>query len=158
MVLLSMFIFACAATSPRQKLLVGKWKPVKAENASIPENKKAIAKLVVPDTLNPKQNETKPDSLAAPPSKDEMKLTHMIQTEMRTSLQLNADKTALRFYHGKSMNATWKLKKQGTILTAKNSESGNKVDLEIVRLNDTSATVIERFPYGSIRITYHKEK
>ena len=155
---LAIIIFSCATTSPREKLLVGKWKPVKVENANTPIKKKGIAKPTAPDTLKPQAPDIKTDSFTVVVPKEEQMLNRMIQSENRTSFQLNADKTAIKYYAGKAYNGTWKLKKHGTIFTARNPETGKKVEMEIIRLNDTSAMMTEQFPYGKIRITYHKEK
>jgi hypothetical protein len=156
--LLALFVLSCATTSPRQKMLIGKWKPVKIENANIPEHKTAVVQQVVPDTLAQNPAEGKTDTTRVALSREEEKLNHLVQSEMRGTFQFNADKTAVKFIRGKAVNATWKLKKHGTILTAKNPETGNKLELEILRMNDSTATVIEKFQDKKLRVTLQKEK
>jgi hypothetical protein len=158
LIFLTLLIFSCATMTPREKMLVGKWKPVKIENANTPEHKKTLATKTNTDTLKAKALEIKKDTGVVRFSKEEEKLNRRIQTETRTTLQINADKTATIYFPGREVNTKWKLKKQGTIFSAHNPESGHKLELELLRVNDTSVTVIERLPEGGLRIIYHKEK
>ncbi len=158
LIILTTVIFSCATVTPRQRMMVGRWKPVKIENADIPEHKTANLQKSVTDTLAPKAGDSTKAAGTGTDPKQAEKLKRLIQTEFRSELQLNADKTAVKYFHGKMFNATWKLKKKETLLVAKSADTGQKVELEILRVNDTSATVIQRSPYGNLRITFHKEK
>jgi len=157
-ILITVLFFSCVTTSSRTKQLVGKWKPVKIENASVPANKTVLAGKRVQDSLGASQGQVKQDSAITALSIAEKRLDHLIQTEMRSSMQLNADKTAEMTFRGKTVKGTWKMKKKGTILSAKNPDTGRSLELEVVKVNDTSAVMYEKTKDGKLRITYHKEK
>ncbi len=150
-------ISSCATFYPNQKYLIGTWKTEKVEKYKVPN-------LQIPAAGT--QAKTKPGTgdtkaladTAGQPSQLEGKLDRMIQTELRSTLTLNANKTAIKEFNGKTIHGNWKLTNHGTRLLASNKETGKKMTIDILHINDTSAVVTESFPFGSLKITYKKEK
>jgi len=152
---ITLMISSCA-TSLNQKKLVGTWKAIKIERYNIPN----LAASASGENRNDKSSATTADSTAAPRqlSKAEDQLNRLIKMEQRSTLTLNADKTAIKEIPGKTIHATWKLKKQGTRLLVDSKEAGKKMTIEILHINDTSAVVVETLPIGGLKVTYRKEK
>ena len=63
----------------------------------------------------------------------------MIQSELHSTMTVNADKTAIKEYPRKTVHATWKLKNKGTNLLVNSKETGKKMTFYILHINDTSA-------------------
>lgn len=150
-------ISSCATIHPNQKYLIGTWKAEKVEKYNVPN-------LQIPAAST--QGKTKPGTedikasadTAGQSSRIEGQIARLIQSELRSSLTVNADKTAIKEYHGKTFHLKWKLKNQGTRLLAKSKETGRDMTYDILNINDTSAVVTASFPFGSLKITYKKEK
>jgi hypothetical protein len=150
-------ISSCATFQPKQKYLIGTWKAVKVEKYNIPNT----PLNTVENTQKSKSNageKTDSSVVAKQLSKTEQRLNRIIQTEYHSTLTINADKTATKEIHGKTIHAKWKLKNNGTRLLVNNKETGKKLTIDIQHLNDTSAVVVENLPVGGLKITYKKEK
>ena len=165
-------IISCATFQPNQKRLVGTWKAVSVEKYNIPNLKTATQNTpqVVPDRktgTNTGTNtttattivvDTNASSQVPEKSRAEKVLARMIENEKTSTLTINADKTALKESPGKTVHATWKLKKKGTQLLIATKETGKKMTVEIQKITDTSAVVLETLPIGGLKVTYHKVK
>lgn len=149
----------CNAGQPIQKRLLGTWKVVKVEKYDIPN-------IPTPPPQNTQKGTATPGDTTAmsatatlhQTSKMEDRLNRIIQNEMLSKMTINADKTAIEERPGKTVKGTWKLKKHGTVLLVNSKEKGKKMTIDIIRVNDTSAVVIQRLPIGGLKITYRKEK
>jgi hypothetical protein len=156
-VTITFLISSCATFSPNQKYLIGTWKAEKVEKYN-------MTNLQIP-AAGP-QGKTKPVAGDTRPSADTagqssrigVQIDKIIQTELRSTLTLNADKTAIKENHGKTYHGKWKLTNHGTRLLATSKETGKKKTFDILHINDTSAVITESFPFGSLKITYKKEK
>jgi hypothetical protein len=159
---ISMIVLAnsCFITHPNEKMIIGKWKPVKVEKFNPPvTDSAAIASLSssTPKTDSVSLKKGKNIQGKLTPAQMENQLNRMAVTEERTPLQVYSEKKKfVKQYPGKTVTGTWKMKKKGTQIHAKADESGKKQTLNIEQISDTSFVVLEHFPYGDIRITYHK--
>jgi len=144
-----------AGTHPNQKKLIGTWKAEKIEKYNIPNLPAQSASTASKATAAPGDTSVSSSSQAA---KFNEQLARMIRTEERSTLTINADKTAVKEVPGKTINAKWKLKKKGTHLTVNIKESGKKMEIDILRINDTSLIAVTNLPIGGLKITYKKLK
>ena len=162
--LITMIVLAnsCKVTYPNEKKIIGKWNPVKVEKISPPVQSTAS------ETPHPKST-PKTDSLSinngknaqgiAPESRGENQLNQMASLEERTSLEVYSEKKMIvKAYPKKTYKGTWKMKKKGMQVQVKNIQTGEKRTIDLVKINDTSAVLLERFPFGDIKITYLKER
>jgi hypothetical protein len=158
------FINGCKVTYPNEKYLNGKWVPVKVEKyiepgkvASEQANKQQSQQPVVKSDTNVQKDKAK-NSGTVQSRTPEQNLSRMIEVEQRTVLEIFPEnKTVVKDYHGKVVKATWKMKKKGTRIIAKENTTGKKLTLDILEINDTSVVVIEHSPVGKIKIHYRKE-
>jgi hypothetical protein len=143
----ALLVTSCATTS-NQKKLIGTWKAIKIERYNIPN----LAASATGEAKTVKSSATTPDSTGAPRpvSKAEEQLNRLIKMEQRSTLTLNADKTAVKEIPGKTIHATWKLKNKGTRLLVDSKDAGKKMTIEILHINDTSAVVVETLPMGGL--------
>lgn len=163
---LAIIFTSCATIYPNQKLLIGTWKTVKIEKYDIPGSagnagKPAAHKSAENDlklTATATTNQPPDSSLSVKePSKAEQQLARLIQSESRSTLTVNADKTAVKEYPGKTVHGTWKMK-SNTRLQVVSKETDKKLLMDIVKINDSIAVVKEPLPVGGIKITYRKVK
>ena len=150
-------ISSCATIHPNQKYLIGTWKAEKVEKYNVPNLQITAAGT---------QGKTKPgtgDTIASADtagqaSKVKGQIDRLIQAEHRSTLTVNANKTAIKESHGKTVHLKWKLTNHGTRLLANSKETGKKITIDILHINDTSAVVTQNFRFGSLKITYKKVK
>ena len=150
-------ISSCAVLQPNQKYLIGTWKAVKVEKYNFPNTKTNTAA----NTQNSKNSTgEKMDSLSIARQllTAERQLTRLTFTELKSTIIINANKTATKEFRGKTEHANWKLKNKGTCLLINSKETGKKLTIDIQYINDTSAVVVEDSPIGDLKITYKKEK
>jgi hypothetical protein len=153
-----LLIASCAVTHPNEQLIVGDWKPVKAEKY-IPPPKESKTKQSQADTAKMARKSQKPKKARlAGDTEFENQLQRMMQTEMRSPISVNANNTVVKFYPGKIIKGTWKLKKKGTRIVAKEKEANKKMTLDILEISENSISVVERFPFGDIKIDYARKK
>jgi hypothetical protein len=159
------FAVSCKVTYPTEKYLQGKWTPVKVEKyvepgtASAKSSKSASSgiKSTKVDTTDGAKGQAA--VATTPESNEETMLNRMIVVEQRATLEVFTDKKmVIKDYQRKIAKASYKLKKKGYLINAKEIDSGKKLSLEILSINDTSAVVVEKFPFGNIRIEYQKVK
>ena len=159
---LSLFVNSCKVIYPNERKIIGKWTPVKVEKISLQEPS-AVASTPRPKPKTPADSTTlKSDqnSLGMDQnSKTDIQLNRFAAAEERTPLEVYQEKHILvKNYPQTSYKGTWKMKKKGMQVQVKNIQTGEKRTVDIVHLNDTSAVLLERFPFGDIKITYHKER
>jgi hypothetical protein len=156
-VTITFLISSCATFYPNQKYLIGTWKAEKVEKYKMqnPQNPVTAAQ----GTTKPGTGDTKAlVDTARQSSRLEEQIARITQTELRSSLTVNANKTATVETHGKTIHMKWKLKNQGTRLLAKSKETGKEKTYDILHINDTSAVITQNFPFGSLKVTYKKVK
>ncbi len=147
---------SCSITShPNEKLIVGTWRPVKAEK--IFDTAALIAAAGMSgDTVRQKSKQGRPGTEGAAGRK-EAKLDRLVQTEMLATMEIFANKTAVKNFPGKPLNATWKMKGRGTRIVAKNVETKMKFVIEILEINKERIVVIEHTPLGEVKIVYERQ-
>lgn len=156
---------SCKTTYPTEKLLQGKWTPVKVESykgegsqnatKSSKSSSTAVKSSAVKDSTSRSAGGSDAGALSG--SEKDVQLHRMMVVEERASLEVFTDKKmVLKNYNTKVAKAKYKLKNKGYQVSAKEITTGKKLTLDILSINDTSAVVVERFPFGDIKITYHK--
>ena len=150
-------ISSCAVLQPNQKYLIGTWKAVKVEPYNSP---KPPSNTIANAQNNKNSAGGKVDSteVAKQLLKTERQLTRLTFTELNTTLTINANKTAIKEFRGKTEHAKWTLKDKGTRLLVDTKETGQKLTMDIQHINDTIAVVLEDSPIGALKIAYKKEK
>ena len=151
------FLISSCAIQRNQKYLIGTWKAVKVEPYNIPKTpSNTIANAQnSKNTTGEKMDSTE---VAKQLLKTERQLTRLTFTKLNTTLTINANKTAIKEFHGKTEHAKWTLKNKGTSLLVDTKETGQKLTMDIQHINDTSAVMMENSPLGRLKITYKKEK
>ncbi len=152
----AILITSCATTYPNQKLLIGTWSPVKVEKANIPATPGRTGTTALKAT--PVTAPVKDSAASArEASQAEQQQARLMKIEYRATLTINADKTAIKEYPGKTIHGTWKMK-SNTNLQVVSKEADKKMLFEILKINDTLAIVKEPLPFGVLKITYKKIK
>jgi hypothetical protein len=83
----------------------------------------------------------------------------LIQTELHSLLTINKDNTADKECAGIIFHDTWKWEKRGTYIQFDNNKEINwKITIDVLRMNDTSAVVLENLHNVPFKVTYKKEK
>ncbi len=153
----TVFIFtSCSITShPNEQTIVGKWKAVKVEKVIDSAMLKAQTSLKG-DT--PGQKPPRPGSTAGEGggTRQEANLDRLVQLEMRATMEIFPDHTAVKNFPGKPLKATWKMKGKGTRIVAKNLENKEKFTIEILEISKEEITIIEHAPVGDIKIVYQR--
>lgn len=180
-VLLVVVLFSsCAAViHPNEKLIIGEWKPVKVEKYFTPEEEELLKHAQVQSTgTRPVQPGEKPVSDAGgnpqaaspstPPSDQsrngdntggknpEAELNNLIQAETRSNMKIFPDKTIEKSYRVKTLQGTWKMKGEGTVVVVKVPEKGEKYRIDILEIVEGRMVVVGNLPIGGIKIEYEK--
>ncbi len=151
-------VSSCATTNPNQQKLIGSWKAVKVEKFNTPDTLYGTsASIKTSDSTTGGYTESQRAALQSGKVVEQEKRV-IIRSELNTVLTLNADKTATKEFQGKTIPATWKLKKNGTRLLVASKETDKNMILEIQRISDTSAIMVQSLPIGDFKITYKKGK
>jgi hypothetical protein len=167
LIALSTLFTSCATFHSNQKLIVGKWKPVKVEKMLL-DDKKQAGTTPSAGTTTPVSNDTamrakmdakgggtgSGDAMAKSPDKISM----LYLSEQKVTLEFAANKTAVKDYRGKTIKATWKMKLTGKKIVLTDMKTNEKLVLEIVELTETQAVIIEKLPFASVKVTYAREK
>jgi hypothetical protein len=162
LVVISFIISSCAVNHEVEKKLVGKWNPVNAENLTPQAPVATTTQYVVHDTSTtgtPKKDTT--ITLPVPSAGKAAKIERAMANEMNSPVLISiADnqRTLEKYYPGKTVKGTWKLKKNGKRLAVKITETGKNYTLDIVSLTDSTTVVIEKLPVGDLQIKYAKVK
>jgi hypothetical protein len=146
---------SCAITShPNEKIIVGLWTPVKVEK--IVDSSALLASPAMAGNKEQQQSKTgKPGGEGGVSRKDEA-LDRLVQSERRATMEIFANKTAVKNFPGKPLHATWKMKGKGTKIVAKNVENKMKFTIEILEISKVQIVVIEHAPVGDVKITYER--
>ena len=155
---LTMLVASCATIYPNEKLLIGKWNPVHAEEYVKPVAGKTGSMNAPKQPVKsnaPEQNNLSPSTGTESRAND--KMIHMIQTELRSPFVVYANKTAEKNFPGKTVNANWKMKKKGTRVIAKNPETSKQLKIDILSISDSTLEVIEYSDAGNLKVKYIKD-
>jgi hypothetical protein len=151
------FLISSCAIQPIQKRLIGTWKPVKVEPIDVPGTQTQAAENVQ-TSKNAKNDSVSYQAKPRQLSKVEQQKERMIQSELRSTMTVNADKTAIKEYPGRTVHAKWKLKNNGTNLIVNTKETGKTITFHIQHVTDTSAVFTATSPIGKYKISYKKVK
>ena len=153
------FVTSVSAMNQREKMLVGSWKPVKiAPYVQNKHNDPVVKTRKVADTTAGVKKDTGKETIAVKDAKKKAdQLQHYMDTQMRTTFTLNADKTCRIQNPSKEIEGKWKLKKKGSSLVIKVPGMTQNGTLELVTLNDTVAMAIQRTNLGDMIIRYRKQ-
>ncbi len=156
--LIVFFMASCAIVPhPNEKIIVGIWKPTSVEK--VVDSSILLAAGAHPADTNRKvQKDGKTAAGAGDQSRREAGINRLLQSEMRASLEVFANKTAVKNYPGKPLHATWKMKGRGTRLITKNVANKTKYVIEILEISQDRMTVLEHAAAVDIKITYERQK
>jgi hypothetical protein len=147
---------SCAiAPHPNEKIIVGTWRPVKAEK--IVDSSALQAAATLAGNSGQKQSKDGRPAGDGGASRKEATLDRLVQSEMRATMEIFANHTAIKNFPGKPLHATWKMKGKGTRIVAKNVENKMKFTIEILEINKEQIVVIEHAPVGDVKITYERQ-
>jgi len=157
-------ISSCATFYPNQKYLIGTWKPINIEKYSLQEHQNPVAGTegktnsgeggtthssgMDRQTFNEKKQNVMAD----------LKSSMAFYSDKTSSLTFKTNKTAIKEYQGKTVDAKWKLTNHGTRLLINSKEPGKKTTYDILHISDTTAIMTESFSILSMKITYRKVK
>lgn len=179
LVVFTTFMASAAKLTPKEQLLVGKWKPVNVERVDIPQGatgqtagNEAVGKKI-PGTPapegqakeNPQAGKSAQTGNVAPEKggreasgrSEGDKLERFIRGEERAPLTIFADHTAMKEYHKNIIKASWKMKANGKKIVVRNLKNKEKFTMKIIELTETQLVIIEKLPAGSLKITYTRE-
>jgi hypothetical protein len=148
-----LFMASCAITShPNEKMIVGKWKPLSVEKVVDSSALQAAGSMTPAQDKGKTKAGTTPGQAA--PETREGGLDRLVQAEMRATLEIFENKTAIKKYPGKPVHATWKMKGNGTKMVGKNIENKMRFVIEILEISKEQVVVIEHLPVGDLKIVY----
>lgn len=153
---LFLFVTACSVKPhPNEKTIIGTWTPVLVEKMVDSAELQAAAQLT-----GGASRKTGKDGAAAPEGaagRKDAALDKLVQAEQRATLEILENHTAIKKFPGKPINATWKMKGNGTKIVAKNIENKMKFTIEILEINKERIVVIEHAPVGDVKIVYERK-
>jgi hypothetical protein len=163
LLMLSFIISSCAINHEVEKKLVGKWNPVTVENltpeSSPPEPTQTTVKVDTSTEVGVrKESEV---TVAAVRSEKGQKFDRMMANEMRSPVMLsieNNKRLIEKYFPGKTVKGTWKLKKNGKRIAVKVTETGRQLTMDILSLTDSTVVVFEKLPLGELKVKYAKAK
>jgi hypothetical protein len=147
---------SCGITShPNEKLIVGKWRPVKVEKIVDSSALQAGASM----KGTPGKKQTRPGSPAGEggAARKEAIFDRFIQSEMQATMEIFANKTAIKNYPGKPLNVTWKMKGKGTRIIAKNVGNKTTIVIDILAIDKERIVVMEHTRGGDVKISYERQ-
>jgi len=161
------FLSSCVTTHPNEKLLIGEWKPVKSEKCFTEAEEAQFQKAVASGSTTAQKSPKKEEKPAGSPTENpggstgevkdlQTQLNRAIQVESRTPIVINPDKTAVKFYQARTVKATWKLRKKGTVIIAKDLVKKDKYRIDIQEIGENQLVLVEHMPIGGIKVTYTK--
>ena len=166
LIFLSALLTSCATTSPNQTLIVGKWKPVTVEKI-LPEQASTDQQASTAGTPSGTSSQAGEKQQAGKSGRGgsttdnraraEEQFNRLYRAEQRATLEVFADKNAVKDYNGTYVKATWKMKSNGKKIVAKNIKTKEKFVLEILEVSEKQLIIKENLPGGAFKITYAKE-
>ena len=150
---------ACAIVPhPNEKIIVGLWKPVKVERV-IDSAALLAAHPHAFDTTAKAAKPGKPGTAGKPGETGAgANLERREQIELRATLEIFSNKTAIKHYPGKPLNTTWKMKGKGTRIVAKNLANKAKFVIEIEDISQDRMVIMEHAQSVDVRVTYERQK
>ena len=164
-------ISSCATTHPNEALIVGEWKPVKVEKFFTDKEEEQL-KNMQSNAPNNKRVTKDPNAATSPAASPaapavatkgggtrqdvDAALDRVIRAESRAPLVIYPDKTVVKLYRDRVVKATWKLRRKGTVLIAKDLVNKGSYRIDILEINDNQLIVVENLPVGGIKIQYQK--
>jgi hypothetical protein len=147
---------SCSLTMhPNEKMIVGTWRPVKVEK--VVDSSALQANTAMSDNSKQKAAKQGRPTGEGGVSKKDVSLDRLVQSEMRATMEIFHNKTAIKNYPGKPMHATWKMKGKGTRIVAKNVENKMKFVIDILEISDEQIVVLEHAVIGDVKITYERQ-
>lgn len=155
--LFTVVIFASCSFGkhPNEKIIIGTWRPVKVEKVVDSSALQAAASMAGNST--PGQSKDGKSAGNGGASRKDAALDRLVQSEMRATMEIFANKTAIKNFPGKPLHATWKMKSNGSKIIAKNIENKMKFVIEILEINKEQIVVLEHALVGDIKITYQRQ-
>lgn len=151
---------SCAVSHPNEKIIVGTWRPVKVEkvvDSSALEAAAALNPTAASRPAGAKPGEARPARGGDGGSRKEAELNRLLQLEQRSTMEIYPDKTAVKNFHHKPINATWKMKGKGKKILAKNVETKHTFVIEILEISKERMVVLQHTPAGDLKIEYERQ-
>lgn len=140
---------------PNEKIIVGVWVPMKVEK--IVDSSALQAAAAMSGTTGQKQSKPGVPAGDGGAAKREAALDRLVQMEMKSTMEIFANKTVVKNFPGKPVHATWKLKGKGTRIVAKGVENKVKYMIDILEISASQIIILEHSPAGDIKITYERQ-
>jgi hypothetical protein len=158
-----LIISSCAVNQKVEKQLLGKWKPVSAENLDPAASQGPTMTTITVDTSSdPEVRKESKLTMPAVPNDKEQKVQRAIANEMRSDILIsktdNNKRVIEKYFSGKTLSGTWKLKKNGKKITMKENETGRSWTADILSLTDSTLIVQDKLSFADLRIKYEKLK
>jgi hypothetical protein len=154
----AIFIIASCSVAPHpnEKIIVGTWIPSSIEKIVDSSALQAAANM----SGGNEQKSSKPGAPSGDGGavKKAAALDRLVQSEQRATMEIFADKKAVKNYPGKPVHLTWKMKGKGTRIVAKNLENGTTVVIDILEITKEQVVIIEHTQVGDIKITYERQQ
>ncbi|HNY01733.1 MAG TPA: hypothetical protein PKG48_04060 [Bacteroidales bacterium] len=154
-----LFLVSCGATShPNEKVIAGKWVPVKVEK--INDSPQPAPDATVRPGERAEQKAGAPNAGAGDggAAKKREALERLAHTEMHAVMEINPDHTAVKNFPGRPLKASWKMKGRGKRIVARNLENKQKFTIDILEVTKERMVVIEHAPVGDLKITYARQE
>ena len=149
------FLGSCSISShPNEKLIIGTWRPLSVEKI-VDSSAIQAGAAQAGTSVKQKQGSARPAAEGGAGRKD-AELNRLVQLEMRATMVIYPDKTAIKNFQGKPLHAKWKMKGKGTKIVAKNLENKTTFVIEILEINKEKVVIIEHAPVGDLKITYER--
>jgi hypothetical protein len=162
LLVLGMLISSCAVNHKVEKQLLGTWKPVTVENISPPAAPVPETQTIKVDTsTDPEVRKEADVTLPATRDSKAQQMDRLLASEMRSPFMLaieNNQRLAEKYFPGKTIKGTWKLKKKGKRIAFKELQTDRKINIDIESLTDSTLVISEKLPPGDLRIKYAKQK
>lgn len=151
---------SCAVSHPNEKIIVGTWRPVKVEkvvDSSALEAAEALNPAATAKPSGSRPGDVRPGRSGDGASRKEAELNRLVQLEQRSTMEIYPDKTAVKNFHQKPINATWKMKGRGKKILAKNVETKHTFVIDILEISKERMVVLQHTPAGDLKIEYERQ-
>lgn len=155
-ILVGMLASCGIGSHPNEKIIIGTWRPVKVEKIVDSSAIQAAGDAAQAKTVKQKPGTDRSATAEGGAGRKDAELNRLIQLEQRATLEIYPDKTAIKNYPGKALNAKWKMKGRGKRIVAKNLENKMTFVIEILEISKERIVVIEHVPVGDIKVEYER--
>ncbi|MCX6249398.1 MAG: hypothetical protein NTX61_01475 [Bacteroidetes bacterium] len=160
---LLLFFSSCSSTKSLETKMIGRWNPVTVEDIT-PVPAGLVVTIGIPkDTagLTESQKLGQADSTTdISAAKKEGRISRMVQMQMRSPVifsVVDKKRVAEMKFPGKSLQGSWKFKKQGKQILIKETGGKNrKVKMAVQSLSDSVTVVVAHLKTVDLRIKYKK--